>query len=333
MGPECSRASVECGGQLCPPRWALAGLPRALAYRAGAHQLNGEFGTAAQLLDEAAAIASATAAQSPVRYHEVLLAAWRGAGDAERMIETLTAEAVSRGEGRLQSLLGYAAAVLFNGQGRYAEAFAAAQDCCAAENLGFHGVCLYELVESATRTDALDAARAAVDRLQIGATDWGLGILAAAQAMVADDAAAVDLFGEAVDRLSGSGAAVHLARTRLQYGEWLRRVNRRTDARRELTAAHEMFTGMGARGFAERARRELVATGEKVRASSAGGPGSALTAQEAQIAGLVAEGMTNAEIGAALFISAHTVEWHLRKVFAKLNITSRRQLRTMSIPR
>ncbi|WP_111509059.1 AAA family ATPase [Mycobacterium kyogaense] len=325
-----SSAAVACarrGG-------ALAGLPRALAYRAGAHQLNGEFDTAAQLLDEATAIASATAARSPVRYHEVLLAAWRAdAAGAEQVIGTLTAEAASRGEGRLQSLLSYAAAVLRNGQGRYAEALAAAQDCCATENLGFHGVCLYELVESATRTGAIEAARDAVARLQAGAgaTDWGRGVVAAARAMVADDASAADLFGEAVECLSRSEAAVHLARTRLQYGEWLRRNNRRTDARRELTAAHQMFTGMGAHGFAERARRELVATGEKVRASKAGGSASALTAQEAQIAGLVAEGMTNAEIGAALFISAHTVEWHLRKVFAKLGITSRRQLRTMSL--
>lgn len=315
---------------------ALAGLPRALAYRAGAHQLNGEFDTAAQLLDEAAAIASATAAQSPVRYHEVLLAAWRAdAAYAEQMIGALTADAVSRGEGRLQSLLSYAAAVLYNGQGRYAEALAAARDCCSTENLGFHGVCLYELIEAATRTGAGDAARDAVERLQAGAgaTDWGRGVVAAAQAMVAGDAAAANLFGQAVECLGRSEAAVHLARTRLQFGEWLRRNNRRTDARRELTAAHEMFTGMGAQGFAERARRELVATGEKVRASKTGSSVSALTAQEAQIAGLVAEGMTNAEIGAALFISAHTVEWHLRKVFAKLNITSRRQLRTMSIPR
>ncbi|WP_277242657.1 helix-turn-helix transcriptional regulator [Mycolicibacterium obuense] len=315
---------------------ALAGLPRALAYRAGAHRLNGEFDVAAQLLDEATSIASATMARSPVRYHELMLAAWRGdAAHAEGAIAALTADAASRGEGRLQSLGSYAAAVLHNGGGRYAEAFAAAADCCAFENLGFHGVCLYELVEAATRTGALDAARDAVTHLQAGAgtTDWGRGVLAAAEAMVADDASAAGLFAEAVERLRDCEAGVHLARTRLQYGEWLRRANRRTDARRELTAAHEMFTGMGARGFAERARRELVATGEKVRASKAGGSASALTAQEAQIAGLVAEGMTNAEIGAALFISAHTVEWHLRKVFAKLGITSRRQLRTMPIGR
>ena len=315
---------------------ALAGLPRALAYRAGAHRLNGEFDVAAQLLDEATSISSATMARSPVRYHELMLAAWRGdAAHAEGAIAALTADAASRGEGRLQSLGSYAAAVLHNGGGRYAEAFAAAADCCASENLGFHGVCLYELVEAATRTGALDAARDAVTHLQAGAgtTDWGRGVLAAAEAMVADDASAADLFAEAVERLRDCEAGVHLARTRLQYGEWLRRANRRTDARRELTAAHEMFTGMGARGFAERARRELVATGEKVRASKAGGSASALTAQEAQIAGLVAEGMTNAEIGAALFISAHTVEWHLRKVFAKLGITSRRQLRTMPIGR
>jgi len=122
---------------------------------------------------------------------------------------------------------------------------------------------------------------------------------------------------------------VHLARTRLVYGEWLRRVNRRIDARRNLTEAHELFTRMGAQAFAERARRELVATGEKVRKQHASSGGE-LTAQEAQIARLAGDGLTNQEIGAQLFISTHTVEWHLRKVFVKLGITSRRQLRTVS---
>jgi DNA-binding CsgD family transcriptional regulator len=147
--------------------------------------------------------------------------------------------------------------------------------------------------------------------------------------MLADDEVAEALFSEALERLSRTRVAVHLARTRLIYGEWLRRNNRRTDARRELTAAHDVFTGIGARGFAERARRELVATGEKVRAREAR-TGGDLTAQEAQIAQLAADGLTNQEIGAQLFISSHTVEWHLRKVFAKLAITSRRQLRTLS---
>jgi DNA-binding CsgD family transcriptional regulator len=163
----------------------------------------------------------------------------------------------------------------------------------------------------------------------VSGTDWRLGAVANARALVADDDRAEDLYTEAIEHLERTRVVVHLARARLHYGEWLRRVNRRIDARRHLTEAHEMFSRMGALSFAERARRELVATGEKVRkqpVSSGGG----LTAQEGQIARLAGEGLTNQEIGAQLFISTHTVEWHLRKVFVKLGITSRRQLRTVS---
>jgi DNA-binding CsgD family transcriptional regulator len=167
------------------------------------------------------------------------------------------------------------------------------------------------------------------ERTIASGTDWGLGALADARALVADDESADSLYTEAIARLERTQVVVHLARARLHYGEWLRRVNRRVDARRHLKDAHEMFSRMGAQAFAERARRELAATGEKVRkrATSAGG---ALTAQEAQIARLAGDGLTNQEIGAQLFISTHTVEWHLRKVFSKLGITSRRQLRTVS---
>ena len=160
-------------------------------------------------------------------------------------------------------------------------------------------------------------------------TDWGLGALASAQALLADDELADSLFTEAIERLERTRVVVHYARARLCYGEWLRRVNRRVDARRHLSAAHEMFSRMGAQAFAERARRELVATGEKVRKQPVSSGGE-MTAQEAQIARLAGDGLTNQEIGAQLFISTHTVEWHLRKVFVKLGITSRRQLRTVS---
>lgn len=153
--------------------------------------------------------------------------------------------------------------------------------------------------------------------------------MAAAHALLADDVDAEAYFVEAVERLGRANIVLHLARTRLSYGEWLRRMNRKLDARQQLTAAHEMFTRIGAEGFAERARRELVATGEKVRKQQLSS-GDHLTGQEAQIARLAADGLTNSEIGAQLFISTHTVEWHLRKVFVKLGITSRRQLRTIS---
>jgi DNA-binding CsgD family transcriptional regulator len=137
------------------------------------------------------------------------------------------------------------------------------------------------------------------------------------------------LFTEAIERLERARMHVFLARTRLAYGEWLRRMKRRGDARKQLNTAMEMFTRMGAEGFAERARRELIATGEKVRKQQVAS-GDELTAQEEQIARLAADGLTNQEIGAQLFISTHTVEWHLRKVFVKLGITSRRQLRTVA---
>jgi DNA-binding CsgD family transcriptional regulator len=147
--------------------------------------------------------------------------------------------------------------------------------------------------------------------------------------LVADEDHADSLYIEAIERLERTRIVVYLARARLRYGEWLRRVHRRNDARQHLTDAYEMFTRMGAQAFAERARRELVATGEKVRRQQVGS-GDELTAQEAQIARLAGDGLTNQEIGAQLFISTHTVEWHLRKVFVKLGITSRRQLRTIS---
>jgi DNA-binding CsgD family transcriptional regulator len=147
--------------------------------------------------------------------------------------------------------------------------------------------------------------------------------------MLADDDRADALFAKAIERLGRTRVVVHFARARLCYGEWLRRMNRRIDARTQLNDAHDMFIKMGATAFADRARRELIATGEKVRKQPVSSGGE-LTAQEAQIARLAGDGMTNQEIGAQLFISTHTVEWHLRKVFVKLDISSRRQLRTMS---
>ncbi len=313
---------------------ALAGFPRALIYRAGVHLLEGEFATAATLIEEANSITASTEHNVAVKYHAVILNAWRGVpAEAISSIEAAAAEGTSRGEGRLLGLTGYAASVLYNGLGRYDEALAAARDACRYEDLGFYGWSLYELLEAAARTDdrktGEEALRHLEERAGASGTDWGLGALASARALLADDAAAEDLFREALERLGRTSIAVHRARTQLVYGEWLRRVNRRIDARRQLTEAHDMFTRMGAQAFAERSRRELVATGEKVRKQAAG-TGDELTAQEEQIARLAADGLTNQEIGAQLFISTHTVEWHLRKVFVKLGITSRRQLRAMT---
>ncbi len=293
----------------------------------------GEFVTAATLIEEAASITAATD-YAPLRYHSLALAAWRGIqADAVSLFEAAAADATARGEGRALGVVGYLSAVLYNGLGRYDEAFAAAREACEHEDLGFHGWCLLELTEAAARTGELEVAALAVRRLEEHAlasgTDFGLGSVASAQALVADDDRAERLYTEAIERLERTRVVVHLARTRLRYGEWLRRVNRRLDARGHLSDAHGMFTRMGAQAFAERARRELVATGEKVRKQPLSS-GDELTAQEAQIARLAGDGLTNQEIGAQLFISTHTVEWHLRKVFVKLGITSRRQLRTIS---
>ncbi|MCX2929389.1 AAA family ATPase [Mycobacterium sp. CVI_P3] len=313
---------------------ALATLPKALVYQAGVHLVAGEFHTATALVEEANAITAATDHSAAVKYHALMLTAWQGdAIEAGRVIEVTKADGLRRGEGRVLGLTGYAAAVLYNGLGRYDDALAAARTVCEYEDLGFYSWCLYELVEAAARSGDRETAAEAIPKLaeRAGAsgTDWGLGALASAQAMLADDDAADALFTEAIERLGRTTIAVHHARAQLVYGEWLRRVLRRADARHHLTEAYETFVRIGAQAFAERARRELAATGERVRVqqpSSGGG----LTAQEAQIARLAGEGLTNQEIGAQLFISTHTVEWHLRKVFAKLGITSRRQLRAMS---
>ena len=310
---------------------ALAVLPPALAYRAGVHVYTGELHTAAALLDEANTITESIG-ESPVKYHSLTLAAWTGdAASAVGAIDDAAARAESRGEGRLLALTRYTAAVLFNGLGRYDEALSAAVDCCRYEDLGFYSWCLYELIEAAAHVGDRDSAEPAVQRLdeRAGAsgTEWGLGAVASARALLASDEDADALFREAIERLDRAGVAPQLARTHLSYGEWLRRGNRRTDARTHLNQAHDEFTRMGATGFAERARRELVAVGDRVRKQPVTS-GDSLTAQEAQIARLAADGLTNQEIAARLFISAHTVEWHLRKVFVKLGITSRRQLRT-----
>lgn len=311
---------------------ALAGLPQALVYRAGVMVLFGEMSSAATLIAEAQSITAATSDGGPIRYHSLILAAWRGDPEvAVPMIGAAAADGAARGEGRLIGLTGYASAVLYNGLARYDEAFAAVRDACDYEDLGLYGWSLAELVEAAAHSGRRDAAHRAVEELEDRAgvveTPWGLGALAGAKALLADDEDADRLFTEALDQLSRSRAAVKTARTHLSYGEWLRRVNRRGDGRHHLNQAHEMFTGMGAQAYAERARRELVAVGEKIRKRPLSS-GDVLTAQEAQIARLAADGLTNQEIGAQLFISMHTVEWHLRKVFVKLGITSRRQLRT-----
>ncbi len=311
---------------------ALAMLPPALTYRAGVHVYMGELSMAARLLEEVEAI-TASMGNMPRKYHSLNLAAWRGVASALDMMQEAAAEGTAKGEGRLVGLTKYTAAVLLNGLGRYDEAFAAARECCEYEDLGIFGACLFELIEAAAHVGDIDAAASALElydaRAGASGTEFGRGVVAASRARIATNELADGLFTEAIERLERARMDLFLARTRLAYGEWLRRMKRRSDARKQLNMAMEMFTRTGAQGFTERARRELIATGEKVRKQQVGS-GDELTAQEEQIARLAADGLTNQEIGAQLFISAHTVEWHLRKVFVKLGITSRRQLRTVA---
>ncbi|MDG4669207.1 LuxR family transcriptional regulator [Mycobacterium sp. 236(2023)] len=312
---------------------ALAVLPPALTYLAGINVYKGDFAAAAGLLEEAGAITASMGA-TPVKYHSLTVAAWRGVtADALSLIQSAAADGTARGEGRLVGLAGYTSAVLYNGVGRYDEALAAARSCCEYEDLGFYSWCLFELIEAAAHVGDRESAAVALPEFEARAggsgTAWGLGAVAAAQALLAPHEEAEALFVEAIDHLERAGIGLHKARTHLTFGEWLRRSNRRRDAKRQLDTAYVMFTHMGAHGFAERTRRELVATGEKVRKQPVGA-GEDLTARESQIARLAATGLTNQEIGAQLFISTHTVEWHLRKVFVKLGITSRRQLRTIT---
>jgi DNA-binding CsgD family transcriptional regulator len=309
---------------------ALAMLPETLAYRAGPHLLDGEFTEAAILLDEAHAITESTKYPAPIRYQTVLLAAWRGDDTASRVIDAAAADGTARGEGRLLGLTSYATAVLHNGCARYEEALAAAEVACEYEDLGLFGWSLTELIEAAVYTGELERAQWALTQLEQRTvnteTGWARGTVAGARALITGDDA---LFRAGIKHLGRARVGVHLARAHLRYGEWLRRAHRRNDARHHLTLAHDMFTRFGAQGFQDRARRELVPAGQKVQKHPVAA-GEHLTAQETQIARLAGTGLTNQEIAAQLFISAHTVDWHLRKVFVKLGITSRRQLRTLS---
>jgi DNA-binding CsgD family transcriptional regulator len=305
---------------------ALTMLPVSLTYLSGVHLFAGDFATTEALLEEADAITAATG-NARLVYGRLLLGAWRGGeAAAVALIDAGLEYAQTRGEGRVLALAGYATAVLNNGLGRYEAAAEAARRGCEDDDQGYAAFALSELVEADARSGRPEAAAAVLPRLEERAraagTDWALGILARAQALASDDEAR---YREAVERLARTRMRVELARARLVYGEWLRREGRRIDAREQLTAAFEVLEAIGAEAFAERARRELAATGETVRRRTAH-TRDLLTPQESQIARLAAAGHTNPEIGAQLFISPRTVEYHLRKVFGKLDISSRREL-------
>jgi DNA-binding CsgD family transcriptional regulator len=291
----------------------------------------GDFATAAALIAETDAVCAATGARS-APFAAMLTASLRGdQAEAAPLIEATIAEAEASGQGLAATYAHWTAAILNNGLGRYQEALAAARYASQETPALYMSVwALPELVEAAVRCGDRRLAAEALERLaettRPGGTDFGLGIEVRSRALVSEGTAADGLYREAIDRLACTQLRPELARAHLLYGEWLRRAGRRTDAREQLREAYEMLTAMGVGGFAGRARRELLATGENVRKRRAETAGD-LTAQEAQIARLARDGLSNPQISTQLFLSPRTVEWHLRKVFVKLGISSRRQLR------
>jgi DNA-binding CsgD family transcriptional regulator len=306
-------------------------LPLALSYLAIPRSFEGALDAAEALVEESDAIADATGAPR-LLFARLTLAGFRGDEEVlAALIEAVEPVAISRGEGILLTFCESARALLFIGLGRYEAALEAAKSASAKDELGVNAYSLPDLVEAAARAGDSEAAAAALERLtertQSAGTETALGIEARSRALLSEGKRADELYREAVERLERSRLATARARAHLLYGEWLRREGRRTDAREQLRTAHDMLVAFGMEAFAERARRELVGTGERARKRTADTRGD-LTPQEAQIAQLAREGHSNPEIGAQLFLSPRTVEWHLRKVFTKLDISSRKELGT-----
>jgi DNA-binding CsgD family transcriptional regulator len=309
---------------------ALAVLPLALHHLAHVRCFEGDLDGANALLDEADGIAVATGTE-PLIFGRLPLAGFRGIEvEAVACFETALPAAIAReGEGVLLTFFEHAQAVLYNGLGRYEAALGPAESASDKDELLASVWSLPELVEAAARCGQADLASGAIERLsertRAAGTDLALGIEAMSKALVSDASVAEGLYIEAIDRLGRTRLTLALARARLVYGEWLRRDRRRTDAREQLRLAHDMFTSMGTEAFAARAGRELLATGETARKRTAE-TRDELTAQETQIARFARDGLSNAEIGARLFISPRTVEYHLHKVFMKLGISTREHL-------
>src|SRR5215203_3456354 len=308
---------------------ALARLPIDLADWAIFFTWCGDFAAAAVAIAEADAITKATGTHI-APYAQLLLSAFRGQDDASPLIESTIRHAGTGGQGLGVQWADWVSAILFNGLARYDRALASAQRA-AAERPLLHVSpwASTELVEAAVRSARPDVAAGALERVIAATvpctTDWGWGMQARCRALMSEGESAERLHREAIERLARTRGRPELARAHLLYGEWLRRENRRVDAREQLRSAHEMLVTIGMEAFAERARNELLATGEKVRKRTVETRDD-LTAQERQIAGLARDGLSNPEIGARLFLSPRTVEWHLRNVFIKLHIRSRREL-------
>jgi len=316
--------------QLIRDECVLTELPLALIARLYIHLHAGELTIAASLVEETEAVVHATGG-SLAPYGALELAAY--AGDEQRFAELIAArmpEITTRGEGMGVTLVQNAEALLYNALGRYGDALTAARDTLQhTEELTTLTWALPELIEAAARSDDRPFALLALEHLaestRASGTEWALGIEARCRAIVSDGEAAERSHREAIHRLGRTLVRMELARAHLLYGEWLRRRRRRVDAREQLRTAHRMFVAMGAEAFVRRAERELRATGETARRRDEG-TRDQLTPQEAQIARLARDGLSNPEIGARLFISPRTVEYHLRKVFSKLGIGARSQL-------
>jgi DNA-binding CsgD family transcriptional regulator len=309
---------------------ALSLLPTALTERFSMQLFAGNLAVATSLVGEAAAVTDAIGSRV-TPYGAVSLATWRGQEtEARELIEESREDVVRRGEGLWLISADWTMSVLLIGLCRYEEALIAAEGAARhAEGLELWTWVWPEVVEAAARSGRADRARAPLERFirfaRASGTDWALGVEARCRALVADRDEAETLYTESIDRLARTRIHVGLARTHLLFGEWLRREGRRTDARDHLRTAHRMFVDMGMEAFAERARQELTATGETARRRVVATLDQ-LTVQEAQIARLAGARLTNPEIGTQLFLSPRTVEWHLRKVFTKLGVSSRREL-------
>jgi DNA-binding CsgD family transcriptional regulator len=309
---------------------ALAAIPLALSMLCFIHATSGELADAESLLDEIRAASEATGTPAQP-YLALWIAAMRGRESETRdVIRTIGDEAAARGEGLALLVTEHVTAVLCNGLGRYEEAVAAlSRQALDPSHRDRSPRPMAELVEAAVRSGERELAELALERLtettHAAGTDWAVGIEARSRALLAEGGEAENLYRQAIERLGHTSIRLQLARAHLLYGEWLRRERRRREARDQLRTALELFSSMGIEAFADRARRELLATGEHARKRSIE-TREDLTPQEAQIARLARDRLSNAEIGARLFISQSTVAYHLRNVFSKLNIASRHQL-------